>query len=195
MAGAARQAGTVDDARTRRDVVRLGFHRPPERFWRPGWLLRWPRSGVRRRVRRDHRSDSATLSRSRRWQGRPMPPRASILPSGWVRFAGLDPLAHLSGGSLEDQVRWVLTPSTRPEPAPASVDAAGPCPSRTWSRNGLTARLVTQFDSSLNAWAAQANPALSISDACGLICNGAERHRYCIDGQDGGLFFGNGGDG
>ena len=44
-----------------------------------------------------------------------------------------------------------------------------------------------QFDTSLNAWAAQADPALSTSDACGLICNGADGTAMDPNGGDGGL--------
>jgi hypothetical protein len=54
----------------------------------------------------------------------------------------------------------------------------------------------SQVDSSLNTWAAQADPsAFSAADSCGLICNGADGTLTDPNGQDGGLWFGNGGDG
>ncbi|MGA8548376.1 MAG: hypothetical protein WB785_24405, partial [Mycobacterium sp.] len=54
-----------------------------------------------------------------------------------------------------------------------------------------------QVDSALNTWAAQADPAAAGS--CGLICNGADGTSggtlVQADGQDGGLWFGSGGNG
>src|SRR6185312_31962 len=53
-----------------------------------------------------------------------------------------------------------------------------------------------QVDTMINSWAEQANPAaFDAANSCGLICNGIDGTALNPDGQDGGLWFGNGGDG
>ncbi|MGA8546575.1 MAG: hypothetical protein WB785_15125, partial [Mycobacterium sp.] len=51
-----------------------------------------------------------------------------------------------------------------------------------------------QVDNSLNTWAAQADPS-AVANTCGYICNGADGTAGDPNGQDGGAFFGNGGNG
>ena len=105
--------------------------------------------------------------------------------------------------SLFGDLSSVSSAVALPESAAATTDlgsAASTADSFSSFWQGLEQEWInssfgTQVDSSLNAWAAQADPALSTSDACGLICNGADGSATNIDGQDGGLFFGNGGDG
>ncbi|MGB6205575.1 MAG: hypothetical protein WBF82_01200, partial [Mycobacterium sp.] len=61
----------------------------------------------------------------------------------------------------------------------------------------LNSSFGQQVDSAMNTWAAQADPAAAGS--CGLICNGVDGASggtlTQADGQDGGLWFGNGGNG
>src|SRR5689334_11329586 len=55
-----------------------------------------------------------------------------------------------------------------------------------------------QVDGMLNTWYAQADPAAAgdpSAGACGLICNGVDGTAAHPDGEGGGLWFGNGGDG
>ena len=64
----------------------------------------------------------------------------------------------------------------------------------------ITSPFGSQVDSSLNAWAAQTDPAaISSVGACGLICNGADGvgggTLAQADGQGGGIWFGDGGNG
>ena len=79
----------------------------------------------------------------------------------------------------------------------ASSSAADPFASfwQGLEQDWISSPFGSQVDGALNAWAAQADPALSASDACGLICNGADGTALNPDGGDGGLWFGNGGDG
>ena len=60
----------------------------------------------------------------------------------------------------------------------------------------ITSPFGSQVDTVLNTWAEQANPAaVEAAASCGLICNGADGTAISPDGQDGGMWFGNGGDG
>ncbi len=111
-------------------------------------------------------------------------------PNGWEALFGDLSSVSSAGFALPE----ASTAATDAGSAASTADSL----STFWQgleQEWINSPFGTQFDTSLNAWAEQANPALATSDACGLICNGADGTALHPDGGDGGLFFGNGGAG
>src|SRR5581483_6993525 len=86
----------------------------------------------------------------------------------------------------------------------ALSDAGGASPFDAWmhglEQTWITSPLGQQVDTLLNDWFNQADPAADTTGgACGLVCNGADGTPdgtlAQADGQGGGVWFGNGGNG
>jgi hypothetical protein len=118
----------------------------------------------------------------------------------------IDQVLNAINGSLNDAVT-AFDPSLGTDPTTAldlgslgGFDVASTPGGDTWlqtlEQDWINSSMGQQFDTSLNDWFNQVDPAADpTGGACGLICNGADGTAASPDGQGGGLWFGNGGNG